>query len=440
MTANIFELAIIGMGPAGIGVATTLQRTPVIRNTICFERGAEVGNKNCAIIKNDVCCNLDACHIISGIGGASNLSSGKLSLFPAGSGLVNFFATEQELKDVMFEVIQSLKEKVGLKKVEIDNQTISKTQEYYEANGVTYKFYDVYEFDVDKYCNYLSETIKSLTKNGLQVHTNSEIVAIHCDEMNRCYTISARENGKINRYSVRNVVLALGSSHIDEDIIPSLIGETGLSYDIGVRVEAKSECFGNSLNAHGDLKLKYNSGRTYCVTRGGSIILYRTGGLYFLEGYIDALQKTHYSNLAILIKVDDKKEITEFLKNYRELFGGIPVKQKYTDYLLGYSSKDSVFTTLSTSKTGDINKMFSESINTALREFIDHVINETMHIKKEELTIVAPELKIARNIELSNQFEIAPNLFAVGAATGKFRGIMQSMCSGIQCGKYILRR
>jgi len=440
MIPNTFELAIIGMGPAGIGVATAIQTSPVIQNTICFERGADVGDKNCAIIKNDTCCNLDACHIISGIGGASNLSSGKISLFPAGSGLVYFFTTEQELKDLMFEVIQSLEEDAGLRKVEFDTETISETQEYYKANDITYKYYDVYEFDGDKYRNYLSETIKSLTKSGLQVHTNSEIVAIDRDETTLCYTIAANENGEVNRYSVKNVVFAVGSSKIDECLVSTFVGATGSSYEVGIRVEAESKCFGDYLNSHGDLKLKYKSGRTYCVTKGGAIVSYRTDGLCLLEGYIDAIQRSDYSNLAVLIKVDDKKELTEFLQNYRTLFGGIPVRQKYTDYLLGNASSDSVYTTLSTSKIGDINKMFSDSMNKALREFIHHVINEAMHIKQEELTIVAPELKIARNIELSDQFEVAPNLFVVGAATGKFRGILQSICSGIQCGKYVLRR
>lgn len=438
--SNTFELAIVGMGPAGIGVAKAIQSTPVIHNAICFERGAEVGDKNCSVIKNDACCNSDACHIISGIGGASNLSSGKISFLPAGSGLVRFFTTEQELKDVMSEVIQSLEKDAGLKKVDIDNETISKTQEYYKANDITYKYYDVYEFDGDRYRNYLSETIKSLTDSGLQVHTNSEIIAIDRDDMTLCYIITANEKGEINRYYARNVVFAVGSSEIDECLVSTFIGATGLSYEVGVRVEAKSECFGDYLNSHGDLKLKYKSGRTYCVTRGGAIVSYRTDGLCLLEGYIDTNQRTDYSNLAVLIKADDKKELTEFLQNYRILFDGIPVRQKYTDYLLGNVSSDSVYTTLSTSKVGDINKMFSDSMNKELQEFIKHVINEAMYIKQEEITIVAPELKIARKIELSDQFEVAPNLFVVGAATGKFRGILQSTCSGIQCGKYVLRR
>ena len=437
--SNAFELAIVGMGPAGIGVATAIQSSPIIRNTICFERGADMAEKNCAIINNDPCCNSDVCHIISGIGGASNLSSGKISFLPAGSGLVGFFASEQELQDIMSGVIQSLEKDAGLRKVNISKETILETQQYYVTNKVTYKYYDVYEFNGAEYRQYLSATMNSLIDSGLQVHTNSEIIAIDRDETTFCYIIAANEKGEISRYTVRNIVFAVGSNEIDKCLVSTFVGATRLSYEIGVRVEAKSKCFGDSLNSHGDLKLKYKSGRTYCVTKGGAIVSYRTDGLCLLEGYIDSDQRTDYSNLAVLIKGYDEKELAEFQQKYRSLFGGVPVRQKYSDYLKGSASVDSIQTTLTTSKIGDINKMFSDSINKSLRDFINHVLIDVMHLQGEELTIVAPELKMLRNIEISDQFAIAPNLYVVGAATGKFRGILQSMCSGIQCGKYILR-
>ena len=74
----------------------------------------------------------------------------------------------------------------------------------------------------------------------------------------------------------------------------------------------------------------------------------------------------------------------------------------------------------------------------AIKEFIEHVVIDAMKVDRGDITIIAPELKIARYIELSNKFRIAPNLYVIGAATGRFRGILQSICSGIQCGKYIL--
>ena len=63
-----------------------------------------------------------------------------------------------------------------------------------------------------------------------------------------------------------------------------------------------------------------------------------------------------------------------------------------------------------------------------------------MNVPKEAVVLVAPELKVLRNLTLHNNFELNNNLYVIGAATGKFRGILQSYCSGIRCGKLLLER
>ena len=55
------------------------------------------------------------------------------------------------------------------------------------------------------------------------------------------------------------------------------------------------------------------------------------------------------------------------------------------------------------------------------------------------ITLVAPELKILRNLQMDKNFEIDSNLFVIGAVTGKFRGILQSFCSGTRCGQLLDR-
>ena len=62
-----------------------------------------------------------------------------------------------------------------------------------------------------------------------------------------------------------------------------------------------------------------------------------------------------------------------------------------------------------------------------------------MGISKDVVVVVAPELKILRNLQLDGNFELDKNLFVIGAATGKFRGILQSFCSGVRCGQLLSR-
>ena len=86
---------------------------------------------------------------------------------------------------------------------------------------------------------------------------------------------------------------------------------------------------------------------------------------------------------------------------------------------------------------GDINTLFPTTINNSIKEFINDVIIGAMGIPKEAMVIIAPELKILRNLQLADNFELDKNLFIIGAATGKFRGILQSFCSGVRCGRLL---
>lgn len=437
---NTFELAVIGMGPAGVGVLKSIQDNPIIAKTICFESGATIGGKSCVAIKNNPCCDSTFCHIISGIGGASNLSSGKISCFPAGSGLVRFFDSEEQMEKTMNQIIEELNEKVRLEKVNVDAAVVSESTDYYKSNNITYKYYDVYEFDGENYCQYLCDSVKALSERGLQVHTNSEILEISYNSTNRHYDITALEHGKSITYTAQSVVLATGMNRLNEKIIPTLADLEKASYEIGVRVEAKSDCFDIPFSTHGDLKLKYKSGRTYCATKDGAILAYRTDGLSLLEGYVDSRKKTTYSNLAVLIERCDSEELDIFLRNYKHNFDGIPIKQKYTEYLDNQSHPENIFTTLDMARKGNINQLFSAEVNTTLIQFIEHVLIKTMHIDRKDIVVVAPELKVKKQFNLSDTFEIMPNAYIVGAATGEFRGILQSLCSGVRCGQFILRR
>ncbi len=81
---DVFECGLIGMGPAGIGLAMSLRGTSTIKNMICFERGSFNIDVNCSALSEKECCCSNSCGVISGVGGASTLSSGKISNFPAG--------------------------------------------------------------------------------------------------------------------------------------------------------------------------------------------------------------------------------------------------------------------------------------------------------------------------------------------------------------------
>lgn len=300
--SEIFELAIIGMGPAGIGVAMSLCGTSKIKNTICFERGSHVSNINCPALSQDKCCYSNTCSVISGIGGASVLNSGKISDYPAGSGLAYFFDSEQQLRGQLSQTIRMLIDKVGLRKIEIDTEIANRAKLFYEKKNINYKYYDVYEFDGRNYQSFIQETVQELRNNGLRLFDNAEVIDISRNPHTSCFSIKVNMRNDEQLFFARNLVLATGALDIQDELVEKVVGLTTNCVEIGTRIEVPSEAFENILSAHGDLKLKFGSGRTYCVTAHGKIISYRTGGMFFLEGCVDPFISTNYTNLAILSK------------------------------------------------------------------------------------------------------------------------------------------
>lgn len=438
---DVYEYGIVGMGPAGIGLAMSLSDTKAIKSTICFERGECTNNSSCSLLQLNKCVCLNSCNIISGIGGASFFSGGKISIYPAGSGLLFFFDSEKDLYDLMKKTRIVLSNSMILDHIHVADDIRQEAAEFYKQRNITYKYYDVYKFNSIKYRNCIYETVKKLKTKGLTLREHTEVFDIQHDPLTNLFHVTTRYKGKcIETYFVQNLFLANGATDIQDALFTKFSSKTDQFYEIGVRVEAPSNYFKSVLSVHGDLKLKTDTCRTYCVVDNGRIIVYKTNGMYFLEGQALPTTKTESTNLAILVKCKNEQKILNFIQTYKNNFYGKPVKQLLNDYLLNQNSKEEIFTTLSMATAKNINKLLPQDINLTLKNFISTVVIDAMHIPTDKITLVAPELKIIRNINLQKDFSLEPHVYVIGAATGKFRGILQSFCSGFRCGQLLLRR
>ena len=78
-----FDICIVGLGPAGLGIALRLADMPNLR-ILCVDSGPRAQDRHCSILQAKPCRWATPCEMITGLGGASLLSGGKLSLYPAG--------------------------------------------------------------------------------------------------------------------------------------------------------------------------------------------------------------------------------------------------------------------------------------------------------------------------------------------------------------------
>ena len=79
----MYDVAIIGAGPAGLFTAYELISKNKKLKIAIFERGRIVKNRVCPMNKLKTACkNCNPCAILSGYGGAGTFSDGKLNFIP----------------------------------------------------------------------------------------------------------------------------------------------------------------------------------------------------------------------------------------------------------------------------------------------------------------------------------------------------------------------
>lgn len=434
--SNIYDVCIIGLGPAGIGALSSLGKE-TLQNSICFEKGLNISS--CKMHESSACVRCTPCNVVYGMGGASRFSCGKISGFPAGSGLEYFLGSKENLKSFMDTQVEALKETLQLQKIDVSEEKITSMSSYFKHFEIDYKYYDVYEFKKSVYFQYIDSQVKRAQDAGLKIYFEANVIKIEKCTYDEVYYIFVNIGNATKKYKARRIILATGNLNFNLLPCSEYTFDAPPTYELGVRAIVPTDKIIKFLDCHGDLKLKYKTGRTYCVSKNGHVISYSSDNMSFLEGYTDEDDLTDNTNLAIIFKSNDLSTYEEFINKYKSVFHGVPVKQNFNDYLNNKISSFYCNEKYISTQTGNIRDMFNENTNSDIIEFIDNVLIKALGLSNEDIVLVSPELKLLNNIALNNDFQVAHNIYVVGSATGKFRGILQSLCSGIYCGNIIGR-
>lgn len=457
----IYDVAIVGAGPAGLFAAYELVNNASDVSVAVIDKGYFARQRHCPLAKVGKCVCMP-CHITHGVGGAGLFSSGIINLRPDVGGdlhelvgswnlamdLINYidevflrFGAPRdrvfEPKGPIFEDYQRSLAKVGAQLVPIRQRHIG----------------------TDGSVMVIENFVAHLTKAGVKfiVGTNVE----HITRNGGYFTLKTRR-GDIE---ARNVIIAPGRAGAEwfRDEARRLgIELTPNPLDVGVRVEVPKYVMDPLTNLYMDPKvIMYTRShddkvRTFCVNPGGFVVMEnyddRTVGVNG-ETYLD--RRSNNTNFALLTSIrltDPLEDTIEYGKSIAKLAtklgGGRPIIQRLGDLEDGRRStwdrirRNIIEPTLKFVTPGDIGMALPHRVIDNLLEFLSKVDNVVPGLASKYTLLYAPEIKYYSMRAVTNRLmeTTIEGIFAAGDGAGLSRGINVAAATGVLAAWGVLSR
>jgi uncharacterized FAD-dependent dehydrogenase len=441
------EVCIVGLGPAGIGVALKFLDADLAIDVTCLDAGNSSTDRLCSIFQNNSCKKEDPCQIISGFGGCS-LFGAKISAFPAGSGLVKVLNSRDLAQRKLSEAFRLLSNYIPLRKPSITQSERKSAKELFGKMGFEYKYYDAYLYNQEDLQKAYQKIFLQLNSAGMLL-LNTKIIQIE-PEKNGFKLVAIHDGRKITIFTS---YLILGVGRLGRPFLKLLNSKLNLGgnenhLDVGVRLEFPTDLYPDINKYHNDLKLLFNNARTFCICKDGKIATYLFEGVYLTEGYYDSNHKSGFTNLGILIRLKPSKQneviLNEIKKRSLQISNGMPGRQRLPDYLgicaKNLNSARRLDSSISFWIQKDVSQYFPQLISIKIKEAVRYFASQLLLKDRwDEVSVFAPEIDYGGlSFPVNTDFSIIPRMYLIGDCTGRFRGILQAVCSGIICAESII--
>lgn len=459
----MYDVVIIGAGPAGIFTALEMIKKGCKKKILMVEKGHSIEDRSCPKAKMKKCMNCKPCNITTGFSGAGAFSDGKLSLS---------YAVGGDLPDL-----------IGAQKAQ-------------ELINYTDKIY--LEFGADEHVEGISqeEKVKDIRKRAIQAglklvdcpirHLGTEKAQLIYGEIEKyllahdveirfgyqCYDIILKESvckGVViektdgtgqETIMAETTVIATGRRGADwlEKICAKYdIAHKPGTVDIGVRVEVRNEVMEEVNNVLYESKLIgypkpfKNKVRTFCQNPGGFVSQENyDNDLAVVNGHSYKDLKSNNTNLAILCShnfTEPFNQPIEYAQKVGELTNmlgsGRILVQRYGDILEGKRtwqkelSQSNVQPTLADAVAGDITAAMPYRAMLNIINFIQAVDHVVPGFASTETLLYSPELKFYSNkVKMTQELETnVKSLYCLGDSSGWTRGLMMASVMGVLMGR-----
>lgn len=455
------DVLIVGAGPAGLFLAKEL--LGISNQTVALvDSGRSIKKRYCPLVNKGNCTQCNICHVVEGVGGAGMYSDGKLSSFPAGSGLVKLLGSEEkviELNNYVLDPFISKMNNDGIKQTKADESQDSRMIQQATDNKLDWKCYDVYHIGTEGIIEYCIELEEELVNGGLNLLTQTKLKSVEKKEDIFISTLRNRR-GEEYQISSSNLVMATGkaSGHVLRNIMDKLnVNYSFNEIELGVRVETEREGIVALSETHLDAKIKTKMDdgaevRTFCMCNGGYLVncyydsYVPNEKICTISGFSFRDKKSDNANFGVLVRqsfpdyVDPMGMQLGIIQAINRASGyGGTIVQRYEDFIANRpTSKEglennSIQSTLPEATPVNLRWVLPDYVTNHIESFLGKLSGLSNKLITKDTLLHAPVWELCWD-KVHVDEHLRTNIsgfYVAGDAIGWARGIIQAATTGV---------
>jgi len=454
----MYNVAIVGAGPAGIFTALEIVKLRPEWKVILIEKGLRIEERKCLLREGaKKCPTCKKCGLLCGWGGAGAFSDGKLTLTPdVGGHLTEYMEREKVEELIKYADDLYIQHGATDEVFGTDRKIFNELERQATLAELKLIYSPVRHLGTERSLSVL-KSMQDYLDDKITILNNvaAKNIIVECEQVKGLVL----DNGET--IYAENIVIAPGREGADwltQEFAKNKIGMVNNAVDIGVRVELPAPVFAPITEKLYESKLVYYSPtfgdevRTFCMNPNGEVVQENYSGIATVNGHSYANIKTPNTNFALLVS----KKFTEPFKEpiaYGQhiarlanmLAGGILV-QRFGDLLDGRRStpdrikSSTIQPTLKCATPGDLSLVIPYRQMQSIIEMLYALDKIAPGTASRYTLLYGIEVKFySARVKLTKNFETegVKNLYTIGDGAGITRGLIQASASGVHVARAI---